>query len=343
MKAAIYNPYLDTLGGGERYTLAFADVLAKLGYSVYLNWKSKEIIEKLENKFGISLKNVKVVENVNNGAGYDILFWVSDGSIPLLQARKNILHFQIPFNNVKGNSLLNKMKLFRINKIVCNSVFTKNFIDKEFNVKSDVIYPPIDVTSFKAKKKENVILALGRFSQLTQAKSQHVLIDVFKRMLKNGLGDWQLVLAGGVEVGVGNYLQKLKKMSEGYPITIKASPSFKEIKELYGKSKLFWSASGFGIDEKKQPLRVEHFGITVVEAMSAGAVPLVFNAGGHKESVKDGVNGFLWSKKTDLIKKTNILVNDAKLLKTFSKLAITESKKYSYEEFSKKVKAIIYS
>jgi hypothetical protein len=43
MRAAIYNPYLDTLGGGERYTLAVATTLFKNGYQVDIEWKGKEI------------------------------------------------------------------------------------------------------------------------------------------------------------------------------------------------------------------------------------------------------------------------------------------------------------
>ena len=44
-KAAIYNPYLDTLGGGERYTLSFAKVLADEGWVVDVEWKDIKIKE----------------------------------------------------------------------------------------------------------------------------------------------------------------------------------------------------------------------------------------------------------------------------------------------------------
>jgi glycosyltransferase involved in cell wall biosynthesis len=39
-------------------------------------------------------------------------------------------------------------------------------------------------------------------------------------------------------------------------------------------------------------MKGEHFGITVVEAMSAGCVPIVHDSGGPKEIVQDV--GFLW-------------------------------------------------
>src|SRR3972149_3581918 len=102
MRAAIYNPYLDTLGGGERYSLVFAKVLIEVGYDVYVQWKDSEIQKLLEKRFGIDLSKINFVKDINRGDGYDLCFWVSDGSIPLLRARKTFLHFQVPFKGVNG-------------------------------------------------------------------------------------------------------------------------------------------------------------------------------------------------------------------------------------------------
>jgi glycosyltransferase involved in cell wall biosynthesis len=233
------------------------------------------------------------------------------------------------------------MKLFRINQVICNSYFTKGFIDKEYGLKSMVIYPPIDVQKIRPKRKENIILAVGRFSQLTQAKRQDVLVEAFKKLVKNGLNDWQLILAGGVEVGAKDFLIKLEKKIRGYPIQILKSPVYKDLIELYGKAKIFWSASGFDIDEIKEPSKVEHFGISVVEAMAGGAVPLVVNAGGHKEIIDEGSTGFLWSKKGELVKKTKMLVENNELLHQISTKAIAASNVYEYERFAEEVEEII--
>ncbi len=338
MRAAIFNPYLDTLGGGERYTLSFAHVLAESEFSTDLEWKEPEIKKILEERFGMDLSKINVIPDVKRGDGYDICFWVSDGSIPLLRARKNFLHFQVPFHGVNGRTLLNKMKLFRINKIVCNSRFTKGFIDKEYGVDSVVIYPPVATDKIRPMRKENIILFVGRFSRLKQSKGQDVLINAFKKLYDEGTKDWKLVLAGGMEIGVGDYLGKLKSDARGYPIEFIESPDFKTLKNLYGKAKIFWSASGFGEDEAKNPEKVEHFGISVVEAMAGGAVPIVYNAGGHKEIVQDGKNGFLWDTVEELLEKTRLLVNDNRGL---SKNAVQASKSFSYENFSSEVKKIL--
>ncbi len=341
MRAAIHNPYLDTLGGGERYTLSFARVLQSSGWKVDIAWNDPKIKSLLEERFGMDLGGIGIVDDIKRGDGYDLCFWVCDGSIPTLQSRKNILHFQVPFHGVGGKSLLNRMKLFRINKIVCNSEFTKKVVDREYGVNSVVVYPPVPTHDIKPKRKENIIMYVGRFSPLLQSKKQDVLIKAFKRLFDGGLVDWKLVLAGGIELGVGDYLEKLKKMSEGYPIEIMKSPDFKILKDLYGRARIFWSASGYGEDEKKFPEKVEHFGITPVEAMSAGAVPILYNAGGHKEIVKDGVNGFVWESTSSLISKTKKVISGRGVYTGLSKVAKNDSQKFSYERFEKEILSLI--
>jgi len=245
MKAAIYNPYLDTLGGGERYTLTFAKVLAEIGYDVDIEWKEKSILDKLSKRFGLKFpSNLKIVDSVNRGENYNLIFWVSDGSIPTLRAIKNYIHFQFPFHDVNGSSLLNKMKLFRVNKIICNSKFTKNVIDKEYKVDSTVLYPPVGTDIYKPKRKINQLCYVARFSNLTQNKGHDVLIKQFKKLVKEKkFQDWKLVLAGGVEVGSDVNLKNLKKLASGANIEFVESPSLEVLKDIFGKSKIFWLIS----------------------------------------------------------------------------------------------------
>ena len=56
MKAAIFDPYLDTLGGGERYCLAFAEVLVGKGWEVDVEWKDPSVKEKFKERLTQILK-----------------------------------------------------------------------------------------------------------------------------------------------------------------------------------------------------------------------------------------------------------------------------------------------
>lgn len=347
-KAGFFDPYLDTLGGGERYTLTLAEHLSHHGWSVDVFWDDQGIREKVETRFNLDLKDVKFLPQRQDffkkgrlGADYDFFFWLSDGSIPWLSSRCNFLHFQVPFHGVGGRSLWNRIKLKKIHHIVCNSYFTKKFIDREYRVNAQVIYPPVDIESFSPGQKKNHILAVGRFSQLLQAKSQDLLITSFKKLYDQGLKDWQLILAGATDIGGQEFFQKLKKQAQGYPIKILADIDFKTLKNLYAEAKIFWSASGFSIDEEKFPEKVEHFGITIVEAMAAGCVPLLVAKGGAKEIIKEGKIGFLWEQETELIKLTRVLTDNPQNFQTLSKAVIKLSRTFSKKRFCEEFDEII--
>lgn len=341
-KAIFFDPYLETIGGGERYIFTLVESLLNDGWAVDVLWEkpSEEIKKKISSRFKLNIGKANFVAPPSNIFGrwrqqqkYDLAFWLSDGSVPFLFAKKNILHFQVPFHGVGGKSALNQIKLKRIQHVVCNSKFTKSVIDEEFQTNSVVVYPPVDIESIKTGKKENIILCVGRFSQLLQAKRQDVLIDTFKIMIDKGMFGWKLILAGATDIGGKEYFEALKHRAVGYPIELIENADFQKICQLYAEAKLFWYAAGFEIDETEDPEKTEHFGITTVEAMAAGAVPLVLGKGGPKEVIKPGENGFVWQTKEELINLTNNLINSPRLFKELSGKVIKSSKDYSKEKF----------
>lgn len=348
-KAGIFDPYLDTLGGGERYTMTVAYCLAKKGWEVDVFWENRGVGKKLEKRLGIDLKKINFVPNIFKEKffkkqqlmkKYDLLFFLSDGSIPFLFAKKNILHFQVPFHDVGGKKPLNKIKLKKIDAVVCNSRFTKKFIDQEYGVKSKVIYPPVAVKEFKLGQKKNIILSVGRFSRLMQAKRQDVLVSGFKRM-KADLKGWRLVLAGGTDVGKDEAFEKLKKEAKGQRIEIIENPPFSELKKLYAQAKIFWTAAGFGVEEDEEPEKVEQFGIVTVEAMAAGCVPIVINKGGQPEIVNHNQDGLLWNSQEELIKQTLKVIKDDKLRERLTKKAQKRAQAFSQEHFCQEIVKLI--
>ncbi len=317
MKIGIYNPYFDTFGGGERYMLTLGEHWSKT-HDVSIFWDDATIIDTSQERFQLDLSHVEVVPNVfKNGslikkmmvsASYDCIVFLSDGSVPMTLAKKNILHFQVPFSKI----LMNVWKKTRYQYVVCNSVFTKNHLDSSLGIPTTVIYPPVAYDKFHGGKKENLIVSVGRFNGHYNVKKQDILIGVFIDMLKaKKLPGWRLVLAGGMLPTDKQYVDGLKKTIKNLPIDIIPNATFTKIRSLYAKARLYWHAAGFG---ETQPEYMEHFGISTVEAMASGCIPVVFAGGGQTEIVTDGVNGYTWKTKKELIDKTMIAIKEGSML-----------------------------
>jgi glycosyltransferase involved in cell wall biosynthesis len=219
---------------------------------------------------------------------------------------------------------------------LANSEFTKFWTKKYWNKEASILYPPIDTDKFRPGKKRNIILNVGRFFLGGHSKKQDVLISAFKKMIDEKMieSSWELHLVGGVAGGKehSDYLNKIREEAKGYNVYFHLFLPFDGLKKLYSEAKIYWHATGFGEDQNSEPIAFEHFGITVVEAMSAGAVPVVFNGGGLTETV-DKDSGFTWNSKNQLMNLTTKIVKDSDLWFKLSKGAIERSKNFSRNRF----------
>jgi len=349
MRIGIYDPYLDTMSGGEKYMLSIALCLSQK-HDVSLFWdvtKKDEIITSAKNRFDFDLSKLTFIDSIfsskvsfvdrfMDSRKFDRIILLSDGSLPFLGC-PTIVHFQSPVEWVDV-SFKTKLKIARIKKIICNSLFTKSYIDRKFGVHSAVVYPPIVLGKKKGLSKTNTILHVGRYGiqqSGSSYKKQEVLVQTFKKLVDEGLHDWELSLVMTIQEGDKEKVQILQKSAENYPVRFVINPENATLWEEYEKAKIYWHASGFGEDLLKHPDRAEHFGMSTVEAMGMGAVPVVINAGGQKEIVTDGENGFVWNTLEELEQKTTNLINDTQSYERLAKNAALSVGKYSLEKFCK--------
>ena len=156
--------------------------------------------------------------------------------------------------------------------IIANSLFVKDWIKKNYNIESSVIYPPVDTKLFKFQKnKQDYFITTAR---LEPYKRVDLLVKAF-----NKTGDILYV------VGDGSMKKRLRK-------TAKQNIKFfdflepKEVMELVSKAKAFVHAG------------IEDFGIAPVEAQSCGTPVIAYNLGGLSETVIDGKTGILFNFQT---------------------------------------------
>ncbi len=354
MKIGIFDPYLDDLGGGEKYMMRIAECLSEQN-EVYVFWDNSEDIKALKERFLFDLTRVKLTKNIFSkdfpflrrlieSRRYDIIIVLSDGSIPFLLSKKTFIHTQqpLPYQNI---NIKTKLKLSRISKFFSNSKYTKSYVDKSLGVESLVLYPPIELKPKKIKK-ENIILHVGRFRvrnvpKIEDYKKQAVMVRVFKKMVDGGLKNWRFILALSIKKENRGAFEKLKEMTKGFPIEFQINKNNNALWDTYSKAKIYWHASGFGEDLKNHPELAEHFGISTVEAMGGGAVPVVINAGGQAEIVEDGENGFLWNTTEELIEKTYDLIKNEKFLEKISEEAIKRAHYFAGDRFCQEVSNLV--
>jgi glycosyltransferase involved in cell wall biosynthesis len=228
-------------------------------------------------------------------------------------------------------------------KIVTISEFSQSWIDTYWHLNSEVLYPPVAVTDFKpAKRKKNIIVHVGRFFVGGHSKKQLEMLRVFRKLVDAGHNDWELHFIGSVAQGDTHqrYLDTILDEAEGYPVVVHTNASFSKLQNILSKAKLYWHATGLDENENKDPGMLEHFGITTVEAMASGCVPIVINKGGQPEIVtKD--TGYVWQNRAELFAITKDLMLNERKRATISKNAVERSKHFSKKMFTKRLQKLL--
>lgn len=231
--------------------------------------------------------------------------------------------------------------LARYHAIWAISEFTRTWVQRYWRRDSEILTPPVDVEAFAPAPdgKRKMILNVGRFFAGSHNKKHLEMVAAFKRMVDGGLRDWELHLAGNLmpEPMHTEYLDRVNREAQGYPVVLHVNAPFNELQRLYGEAAIYWHASGLGEDEAREPMKSEHFGITTVEAMAAGCAPVVIAKGGQPEIVQHGRNGFLWQSLPELQSLTLRLIHDPALRERLAAAALVDSKRYDKSHFQKRL------
>jgi len=227
--------------------------------------------------------------------------------------------------------------------ICANSQFTRSWVERYWQRDSEVFYPPVEVEAFRPLPKCNHILNVGRFVAGVTDKKHTVMIQTFRQLVEQGLTGWELHMAGGTRLEPVHqaYLKRIQAAATGYPIHFHLDVPFDELVQLYGHSAIYWHASGYGADERREPFRFEHFGLSTVEAMAAGCVPVVIGRGGQTEIVQHDRDGFLWLTLDELRRYTLQLIHDGELRQSLSRRAMARSRAFDRTAFAEAVARLL--
>jgi glycosyltransferase involved in cell wall biosynthesis len=226
--------------------------------------------------------------------------------------------------------------------IVSISEFTKRYVQRYWDIDSEVLYPICDdLSDSDPPPKEHVILNVARFfapNNTSHNKNHRLMIEQFAQMHTLINEGWELHLAGSLmdDKESLEYVIDLLRLAQGLPVHFHIDATFSELKHLYNVASIYWHATGFGADPDEAPEAQEHFGITTGEAMLAGVIPVVINTAGQQELVEHGVSGYLWASLSQLQECTALVTrlssdevdvmrrNAAKSAERFGRDAFTE-------------------
>ncbi len=286
--------------------------------------------------------------------GYDIFVAIVHDVPPFSHAKKGALIVLFPASTapyVKPEGGLESVALKRPAKYLYQSWawkkrmetyqfktaisdYSRLWAKRRWGIDCTIVYPPVN-TSFGEADKEKIILSVGRFALHGHGhrKNQEEMLDVYGRMQRECSLGWKYFCVGGLDVTPAHqaYFEQLSALAAESGAALVANLPRNELTSLYERASIFWHASGYG--QNGDPLMVEHFGMSTVEAMAAGCVPVVINKGGQSEIVEHGVSGFVWNTLDELKNYTTRLMSDDNLLRQMSAAARARAQMFSREVF----------
>jgi glycosyltransferase involved in cell wall biosynthesis len=170
--------------------------------------------------------------------------------------------------------------------VITNSKYSSKAIFDAYGLsKIIILYPPVDVEKFRnisfsssaltqKDNREDYILVISRIEPSKKLENAIALAKMLKDK-KIGKG---MIIVGNLEPFYFEYSEQLKKMIKSLDlddyVKIEIDASLEKLLSLLKISKVFF-----------HPRSGEHFGMSIVEAMSSGLVPIVTDEGGQTEFV----------------------------------------------------------
>lgn len=345
-KVAIYSNTWDaTGGGGIVYILAIARILKANGFDVTVFFNNTILLSELHSRYETEGLKIEIQKRNSIPLFFQVYFAVKEWlhfDIAIQQSliaprvtfvKKSFILCDFPMGKIV--TLGEKIRLSLWNNIIVNSEYTKYWMQNYWKRDAVVFYPPIERPATLNQTRNLDMVCVGRFNNGKRSKRQDVVIAVLKDLILMGYMGINLHLIGYVQDD--EYVNKLKEQSVGFPVFFHENCSNLNRIEILNKSAIFISACGY---ENEEPMLVEHYGISVVEAMAYGCIPVVIGKGGHKETVEHKKNGYHWFAKEELMEILTILINNQQLRNEISETAYLKSEQYSFIKLEQKILSI---
>lgn len=172
--------------------------------------------------------------------------------------------------------------------LITNSEFSRRAISEAYGINHIIVLsPPVDIQTFRNSvllpsskngngddKRDDLIVVVCRIDSSKRVENA----VMFAKLLKeNDIGKG-MIIAGNLDPYNYDYYLYLKRMIFDFGlidyVKFEIDASFDRLLSILKKSKVYF-----------HPRSGEHFGMSIVEAMSAGLIPIVSDVGGQTEFV----------------------------------------------------------
>ena len=367
MKVAILHNTLNIVGGGERLCLVTVEALKERGHQVALGTVDRTDWSRVARAFGkvtkpdeemfIFLRRIPVFgiyqrmltlfHAIRKQKWADVLFNTHGDMLPFnFPARRLVTYVHFPTFMIQRYFSKYQRGFWRLyfepyrtlqgffikglsnSVVLTNSRFSASVIRENMGCEAEIIYPPVDVENFYSGRKRNQIVSVGRY---TPEKNYETLLRAMERV--EGA---KCIIVGGRSGKVsGPYIAKLKSLIHDLKledrVTLLVGIPFRQLKQVLATSKIY-----------VHPMIYEHFGISVVEAMASGCVPIVHRSGGpYADIVDHDKHGFSFENVEDLAEKINLLLRKDGLRREYGRRALGQSKEFDKLRFKERIVEVL--
>lgn len=358
MKANVIHPSLNGIGGSEQVCISMIETLEENGYDVALgtfertDWRNvkryfpkvrkpdEEIVKpRILGKFayGEMVNFFRLESNMPKDARTTVISCTSPWFYcPSSETQKVLIYLLPPLWYEKGlwqlylspYVLTQRRHLNRKNTIaLTNSSFSAKVIRRTYSTNPSVLYPPVNTKDFHPSHKEDLVVSVGRFDPL---KRFEILVKAMKEVDEKIKCIIMGSSAGDISHLSKSYISKLEKMitdlglSERVKLLVNCP--FTKLVETLSQAKIYVHC-----------FRNEPFGISIVESMAAGCVPLVHKSGGAYHDIVDHDKyGKSFSGIHELSAKITGLLSDEGAFKEYQNKALERVRNFDESNFKRR-------
>jgi len=333
MEIAVVHPSLNIPGGAERLCLAVIEALRKKGHNVTLITVERSDWQIVERNFGHIIMPSQEVYMISNrlsrnlssipiASAYfliyvlqllggrsrrrydliintfgDVINSIADVTYVHFPLRAAVEYSQIPAFSNKSmwqaiaplySATMNTLDRIYPGELLTNSKFMQGIIGKTLKRKSLVVYPPVNIETFsskcfKSQKNGRTVAVVASYTPKRHLERLPLIAKYSKHA--------KFVVMGKADEYSLPVLMRLKKqLSEFHvedKVTLMTNVPFNEFLARFSEAKVYLHIMPY-----------DHFGISVVEAMASGCVPIVHRSGGPWQDILDcqqGTYGFSYT------------------------------------------------